>query len=302
MLWISLLIACTDDFKNVEQNISPLDTAEMDVDTGENTGDTAEPDTDSGQIDTEDTNDNTDTEEPMEDFDGDGWTEAEGDCDDDDANINPGVPDNSNDGIDQNCDGIPDDGWVDPQEQDQDGDGYSPADGDCLDTDPSFTPDAIDDECDGMDQNCDGVPDDGFSDPYEPNDSWTFGDTGAVNYLGRLDEGDGLIEIYNYHSSDSDVDTFAFYNEDAWWGWDFNFTITVWDVPSTLDLQMSMEGFDEQGTSYGVVATATSNGPGTALEFSYEGDLNDNTGYYVVTITGVGSDCNTPYQIKFEEH
>jgi|GEM_PF-1426530 len=300
MLWISLLFACTDDFKNIEQNITPLDTSE-------NTADTADTD-DTGSEDTADTNtgedtgEDIDTEDPVEDLDGDGWTEDEGDCDDNDANINPGVPDNSNDGIDQDCDGIPDDEWEDPQSQDADGDGFSPEDGDCLDSDPTFNPDALDDECDGLDQNCNQIADDGFLDQWEPNDTWTFGDTGAINYLGRLDEGDGIIEFYNYHSSNNDVDTFAFYNVDGW-GWDFNFTITLWDVPNTLDLSMSMEGFDEQGNSFGVVATATGNGPGTTVEFDYEGGASsDDTGYYVITVTGVGSDCTTPYQIKLEEH
>ena len=298
MLWISLLLACTDDFKNIEQNITPVDTSENTTDTAD-TGSRDTADSNTGDDTEEDTDTDTDTEEPIEDYDGDGWTEDEGDCDDNDANINPGVPDNNNDGIDQDCDGIPDDEWEDPQ--DLDGDGFTVSDGDCLDTEATFNPDALDDECDGLDQNCNQIVDDGFMDQWEPNDTWTFGDTSAINYLGRLDEGDGLIEIYNYHSPENDVDSFAFYNVDGWF-WDFNFTITLWDVPSTLDLSVSMEGFDEQGNSFGVVATATGNGPGTTVEFDYEGGSSTDTGYYVITITGVGSDCTTPYQIRLEEN
>ena len=302
MLWLSILLACTDDFKNADQNVEPIDTAELNDDTG--TEDTNNDDTGDTTSDTNQDTGDTGTEEPVEDYDGDGWTVADGDCDDDDANINPSVPDNSNDGIDQNCDGVPDDGWVDPQDQDQDGDGWTPAEGDCLDTPGTgeeFNPDAADDECDGLDQNCNGTVDDGFSDPNEPNDSWTFGDFTALNYLGRLDEDDYLIEFENYHSATSDVDTFVFFSDDGF-GWDFDFTINLWDVPATLDLAMSVEGFDEQGVSMGVVATATSNGPGTDLELTYEGGTTgSDTGYYVLTITGIGSECSIPYQIKIED-
>ena len=279
MLWI--LLACTDDFKNVEQEINPLDTAEA-------IQDTSQPD-------------DTDTaeEEVLEDLDGDGFTEDEGDCDDDDPSFNPNAEDDENDGLDQNCDGIADDGYVDPSSIDNDGDGWSESDGDCDDADININPDAID-ECDGVDQNCDGVIDDGFLDVWEPNNSWNFGDTSAVNYLGQLDSGDGLIEIQTYLSPEADVDRFVFYNHDGI-GWDFGFTVDVWDVPLTLDLQMNVEGFDEQGNSFGIVATASSNGPGTSLEMTYQGDNGNNTGYYVVTIAGAGSDCLNPYQIKFEE-
>lgn len=40
------------------------------------------------------------------DNDGDGYTENEGDCDDDNSGINPGATDTPGDGIDQNCDGL----------------------------------------------------------------------------------------------------------------------------------------------------------------------------------------------------
>src|ERR1044071_4873464 len=39
------------------------------------------------------------------DDDGDGYSEDDGDCRDDDASIHPGVVENCSDGIDNNCDG-----------------------------------------------------------------------------------------------------------------------------------------------------------------------------------------------------
>jgi len=66
-----------------------------------------------------------------EDLDADGFTVAMGDCDDGDASVHPGAPESWYDGIDQDCDGAPDD--------DQDGDGHPsrrvPGGTDCWDDD-----------------------------------------------------------------------------------------------------------------------------------------------------------------------
>lgn len=87
------------------------------------------------------------------DFDGDGYTVAQGDCDDQDINRSPGANDNDSDGIDTDCDGTADDGTG---TTDADGDGYTAATGDCDDTDAYAYPSAphtqwrIDTDCDGV--------------------------------------------------------------------------------------------------------------------------------------------------------
>lgn len=86
------------------------------------------------------------------DFDNDGFSPNAGDCDDSDFSINPLATDDSEDGIDQNCDGM--DGPLPPV--DDDGDGF-PAGADCDDSDPTVNPGAVDTPGDGIDQNCDGV-------------------------------------------------------------------------------------------------------------------------------------------------
>ena len=77
------------------------------------------------------------------------------DCDDDNSDICPSCIEIIDD-IDNDCDLIVDeetDGF------DDDGDGYSEADGDCDDTNPGVNPGAIEVCSDGLDNNCDGFED-----------------------------------------------------------------------------------------------------------------------------------------------
>lgn len=118
---------------------------------------------------------------PASDFtdnDGDGYTEAEGDCNDADRRTHPFATDPC-DGIDQNCDGVPDELY------DNDGDGWTSCGGDCRDSDPLSNPrraevvDGIDNDCDGLiDNNTDQYDDDldGYSeDQGDCNDTPSLG-------------------------------------------------------------------------------------------------------------------------------
>ena len=79
------------------------------------------------------------------------------DCNDNDPRIFPGAKEVCGDGVDQNCDGRD----TPATECDLDGDRFSPAAGDCDDRNPAISPAALE-RCDGIDNNCNQVIDEGF--------------------------------------------------------------------------------------------------------------------------------------------
>jgi hypothetical protein len=96
---------------------------------------------------------------PAWDVDGDGWDDRL-DCDDRDASVHPGAEE-ACDGVDENCNGVVDDGFPD-----RDGDG---------------TPDCVDQErCDGVDNDGDGEIDEGMPDS----------------------DGDGLLDCFDVEECD----------------------------------------------------------------------------------------------------
>ena len=132
----------------------------------------------------------TDTESV--DNDGDDWTEAQGDCDDGDASVNPGATEYYN-GRDDDCDGLIDD---ETAGYDDDGDGYTELDDDCDDGDASVYPgaeetyNATDDDCDGkVDEGTEGYDDDGDGYTEIGGDC---DDTSATAHPGGTETADGL--------------------------------------------------------------------------------------------------------------
>jgi hypothetical protein len=108
------------------------------------------------------------------DGDGDGYTEAQGDCDDSNDAVYPGAEEVCDD-LDNDCDHETDEDAVDASTwyPDSDGDGYGDDDsgtescdqpkgmiatgGDCDDDDEAVNPDAEEISCDEIDQDCDGA-------------------------------------------------------------------------------------------------------------------------------------------------
>ncbi len=93
-----------------------------------------------------------------DDQDGDGYSEQEGDCGDEDPSVYPVAQEIPYDGVDQDCSG------ADLTDVDGDGIDATAAGGaDCLDDDPQSYPGA-EEWCDGRDNDCDETTDEGFDD------------------------------------------------------------------------------------------------------------------------------------------
>mgnify|MGYP001583346782 CR=1 FL=1 len=128
------------------------------------------------------------------DVDGDGYTEEEGDCDDNDTTVSPAEIELCN-GRDDDCDGDVDEGVTKVVYADHDGDGFGNDEesteacatsagfvengNDCDDTDAAVYPSAPE-VCNDVDDNCDGQVDEGVSDTYYADaDNDSHGDPGA---------------------------------------------------------------------------------------------------------------------------
>ena len=126
-----------------------------------------------------------------QDNDGDGYSEVEGDCDDENADIGPTEAEREN-GIDDDCDDLIDEGTP---SYDDDGDGFSELENDCDDGDSTVYPGAPE-SYDGDDEDCDGLIDEGTAGYDDDGDGFTetagdCDDGYALTYPGATEIEDG---------------------------------------------------------------------------------------------------------------
>ena len=224
-----------------------------------------------------DTDADTDIDPDTIDDDGDGFTEEEGDCDDDNPDIGPDETEIPYDGLDNDCDpSTPDD--------DLDGDSYNEED-DCDDDDKDSYPGAPEDYTDGKDNDCDGEIDERFD--LEVADSscdcgftsvvdvdsvggvhvaYLNTDTGELTYSkrsgsswgssavisgnssqwaglfldGKIDKSDQFQVAYSYHYSSGG----SFYDSDVFWAYR--------DSSGSWDADYLVDGYYQEGDSYDV--------------------------------------------------
>ena len=145
--------------------------------------------------------DSAEPEAPVDD-DGDGYR-SDVDCDETNANVHPDAPDATCDGVDDDCDGHIDEdaGEARLWYADTDGDGYGNFESyqagcsqpagfvedfrDCDDQQTQVHPDQTDDQCDGVDGDCDGQFDEDSADAllfYVDDDDDGYGNSDQAIY------------------------------------------------------------------------------------------------------------------------
>jgi formylglycine-generating enzyme required for sulfatase activity len=130
----------------------------------------------------------------------DGYVSNNHDCDDTNPNVHPASEEICGDGIDQDCSGTDLKCPIDPNEVDDDGDGFTENQGDCDDNNDSIYPSATEICDDGVDQDCDG------SDLTCSSSATYYRDADGDNYGDPNNSVDASSQPEGYTKNNTDCD------------------------------------------------------------------------------------------------
>jgi len=197
---------------------------------------------------------------------------------------------------------------------DDDHDGWTDCDGDCDDADDTSFPGALE-VCDGADQDCNGIDDNGFPDvdndkimdcidvdPYEPNDSIE-----SPTFLLEVNGSSALVTTIveaTLHPEDGS-DFYKFYLQDDFAIGDdpFYLEILLNELPDNADFDLYL-WWDDPADFYftGIQVVGSSTGTGSQDEHIYHDGSSgpDDGGNYGIEVRPTsGTGCQSTYTLRF---
>jgi len=188
--------------------------------------------------------------------------------------------------VDDSAETVPDEG-INP---DIDGDGYT--DDDCDNEDATVNPAAFDD-CDGIDNDCDGQIDE--------DAIWDEDEDAPIYDLGEVSGGD-MVSISGLLYPEYDTDIYRFTIQDGLFGW-FFIDALIDTVSEHADVSLSLVLLrDGELGIYEEVVQVDESGAGESEFVTYSGHAfwDDSGTYQLMVQTLSGSDCEAPYEVIME--